>query len=73
MVKSQHGNDMVGTNMFGAAAAFLMIALAAAAAGSTGIAATSVQIAWILFLFGAIFAALFRYGGSGGDRRRATR
>jgi uncharacterized membrane protein YtjA (UPF0391 family) len=49
--------------MFGAAAAFLVIALVAAAMGSPGVAGMLINIAWILFLFGAIFAALLPVSG----------
>lgn len=45
--------------MFGGAAAFLAIALIAAVLGFSGIAATSINIAWVFFLFGMIFAAVF--------------
>jgi uncharacterized membrane protein YtjA (UPF0391 family) len=49
--------------MFGAAAAFLVIALVAAAMGSPGVAGMLINIAWILFLFGVIFAALLPASG----------
>ncbi|HEX6260897.1 MAG TPA: DUF1328 domain-containing protein [Woeseiaceae bacterium] len=45
--------------MFGGAAAFLVIAIVAAVTGHSAIAGTSLTIAWILFLFGLIFAAIF--------------
>jgi uncharacterized membrane protein YtjA (UPF0391 family) len=45
--------------MFGGAAAFLVSALVAAAIGYAGIAAMAFNIAWILFLFGLVFAAVF--------------
>jgi uncharacterized membrane protein YtjA (UPF0391 family) len=47
--------------MFGGAAAFLVIALVAAVVGDTGIGGMSLNIAWILFLFGLIFEALFSF------------
>jgi uncharacterized membrane protein YtjA (UPF0391 family) len=59
--------------MFGAAAAFLVIALVAAAMGSPGVAGMLINIAWILFLFGAIFAALLRCPASERDQGRANR
>jgi uncharacterized membrane protein YtjA (UPF0391 family) len=52
--------------MFGGAAAFLVIALVAAAVGYAGIAAMSFSIAWILFLFGLVFAAVFTLCGGKG-------
>jgi len=45
--------------MFGGAAAFLAIALIAAVLGFSGIAAASINISWVFFLFGLIFAAVF--------------
>jgi uncharacterized membrane protein YtjA (UPF0391 family) len=49
--------------MFGGAAAFLGIALVAALLGYSGFAAMLMNIAWILFLFGLVFAALFSIYG----------
>jgi uncharacterized membrane protein YtjA (UPF0391 family) len=49
--------------MFGGAAAFLVIGIVAAVTGHSAIAGTSLTIAWILFLFGLIFAALFFVAG----------
>lgn len=49
--------------MFGGAAAFFVIAVIAAVAGYSGLAAMSMNIAWILFLFGLVFAALFFISG----------
>ena len=49
--------------MFGAAAAFFGIALLAALMGYSGFAAMLLNIAWILFLFGLVFAALFSIYG----------
>jgi uncharacterized membrane protein YtjA (UPF0391 family) len=47
------------------AVVFLVIALIAALMGFTGIAGTSMNIAWILFVVGMIFAvALFIMGRS---------
>lgn len=46
-------------SMFGGAAAFLGIAIVAVISGYTELAAMSMNIAWILFLFGLVFAALF--------------
>lgn len=45
--------------MFNAAAAFLAIALLAAVTGYPGLAGMSVNVAWILFLFGLVFSAVF--------------
>lgn len=45
--------------MFGGAAAFLAIALIAALLGFSEIAAASINISWVFFLFGLIFAAVF--------------
>lgn len=50
-------------SMFGGAAAFFGIALVAALMGYSGFAAMFVNIAWILFLFGLVFAALFSIYG----------
>lgn len=44
--------------MFGWAAFFLVLAIAAAIFGLTGIAGVATNIAWILFLVGIVFAAL---------------
>jgi uncharacterized membrane protein YtjA (UPF0391 family) len=41
------------------AAVFLIIALAAALLGFTGLAGTAVNIAWILFVVGVILAVVF--------------
>jgi len=49
--------------MFGGAVALLMIALFAAILGHSGVAELSINIAWILFLFGSIFAVLFSSQG----------
>lgn len=49
--------------MFGGAAAFLGIALVAVVLGYSGLAAMLMNIAWILFLFGLVFAALFSIFG----------
>ena len=49
--------------MFGGAAAFLGIAVMAALMGYSGLAAMSMNIAWILFLFGLVFAAFFSISG----------
>lgn len=49
--------------MFGGALAFLLIAVIAALLGYTGFAAMSMNIAWILFLFGLVFAAFFSISG----------
>jgi uncharacterized membrane protein YtjA (UPF0391 family) len=46
--------------MFGGAAAFLVIALVAAVV-DPGIAGMAFNIAWILFLFGLVFEALFAF------------
>jgi uncharacterized membrane protein YtjA (UPF0391 family) len=56
--------------MFGGATAFLVIAIVAAAMGYGGIATMSFNIAWILFLFGLVFAAVFTFSGG---RGRASR
>jgi uncharacterized membrane protein YtjA (UPF0391 family) len=46
--------------LFGGAAAFLVIALVAAVV-DPGIAGMAFNIAWILFLFGLVFEALFSF------------
>jgi uncharacterized membrane protein YtjA (UPF0391 family) len=46
--------------MFGGAAAFLAMALVAAVV-DPGIAGMAFNIAWILFLFGLVFEALFSF------------
>jgi uncharacterized membrane protein YtjA (UPF0391 family) len=56
--------------MFGGAAAFLVIALVAAATGHAGIAGMSFNIAWILFLFGLVFAAVFSFSEGRGRSSR---
>jgi uncharacterized membrane protein YtjA (UPF0391 family) len=56
--------------MFGGAAGFLVIALVAAAVGYAGIATMSFSIAWILFLFGLVFAAVFTLSGGRGRNSR---
>jgi len=56
--------------MFGGAAAFLVIALVAAVTGYSGIAGMSFNIAWILFLFGLVFAAVFSYSEGRGRSSR---
>ena len=56
--------------MFGGAAACLFIALVAAAMGYAGIAGMSFNIAWILFLFGLVFAAVFALSGERGQSSR---
>ena len=56
--------------MFGGAAAFLVIALLAAATGHAGIAGMSFNIAWILFLFGLVFAAVFSFSEGRGRSSR---
>ncbi len=53
--------------MIGLAATFLIIALVAMALGFGGIAGMSMQIAWILFVVGIIFAVVFFITG----RRRS--
>ena len=45
--------------MFSWAIAFLVIALIAAVFGFSGLAGTAVNIAWILFVVGLIFAVVF--------------
>lgn len=56
--------------MFGGAAAFLVIALMAAAMGHAGLAGMSFNIAWILFLFGLVFAAIFALSEGRGQGSR---
>jgi uncharacterized membrane protein YtjA (UPF0391 family) len=56
--------------MFGGAAAFLVIALVAAVVGDAGIAGMSFNIAWILFLFGLVFEALFSFSEGRGQSSR---
>ena len=57
--KESEGKDP----MFGGAAAFFGVALMAALMGYSGFAAMFMNIAWILFLFGLVFAALFSIYG----------
>lgn len=45
--------------MFGWALMFLIIAIVAGVLGFSGIAGTAVDIAWILFVVGLIFAVIF--------------
>ena len=45
--------------MFSWAVTFLVIALIAAVLGFSGLAGTAVNIAWILFVVGLIFAVVF--------------
>ena len=45
--------------MFYWAAVFLVIALAAVLLGAGGVAGISMQIAWVLFIVGIIFAVVF--------------
>lgn len=56
--------------MFGGAAAFLVIALVAAAMGYAGVAGMSFNIAWILFLFGLVFAVIFSLSEDRGQSSR---
>lgn len=48
------------------AAVFLVIALVAAVLGLSGVAGLSVNIAWILFVVGLIFAVVFYLTGRRG-------
>lgn len=57
--------------MFNGAAAFLAIALLAAVTGYPRIAGMSVNIAWILFLFGLVFSAVFFVPKQGHAQARA--
>lgn len=59
--------------MVGGAAAFLVIALLAAATGHSGLAAMAVNIAWILFLCRLLFAAVFHILGESPRQRHGSR
>jgi uncharacterized membrane protein YtjA (UPF0391 family) len=52
--------------MFSWAIVFLVIALIAAVFGFSGLAGTAVNIAWILFVVGLIFAVVFMVMGRRG-------